>query len=477
MSNVRGRNRRGPGVLGRSAAGVGLVASVVCMTVGVFTAPAFAAGESVSVSPGSSLTDGQVVNVTFTTTGTTESTVFLGITQCGNATSAGTPLATATANDCMGAAGLGTSLRTWGASGAGGLAGPVAAGTYTSPLTLKKTGIGANGAQCIPVADAIIPCRVSVATASFSGSYTGPGYNFVATADISYAGAGTTTTTTAAPTTTTTTVATTTTSSVGTTTTTSGGTTTTAAPTTTTTKAPTTTTTAAPTTTTTKPTTTTTAPTTKTFDCTDIPIPASSLTLSKNRCLKAGETVTASAQAGTFTGGGSAFVVQCNGDPSIPTDGSGCNLGGLGMGTIAGDGSMAATQIVIKTGQVGTNSKAVCPPTQAQADAGVVNCAIGAAPGGDSTKAASAQFTVEGQTVELPVDPSGNPSTPTTQPAGGGDPQVLGTTTIAPAEVTPTGTLPYTGLAGNTWFIVGVAIGLLDIGAVSSSYARRRMVG
>lgn len=470
MSNVRGRNRRGRGVLGRSAAGVGLVVSVVCMTVGVFTTPALAAGESVSVSPNSGITDGQVVSVTFTTTGATDAGVFLGITQCGNATSAGTPLTVATANDCMGAAGLGSSLRTWGSTGAGGFTGPVAAGTYTSPLTMKKTGLGTNGAQCIPLDQAIIPCRVSVATASLSGAYTGPNYNFVATADISYAGAGTTTTSSS-----TTSSSSTSTSSTSSTSSSSTSTTTTAP---TTTSAPTTTTTKAPTTTTTKASTSTTAPvTTKTFDCTTIPIPAASLVLSKNRCLKAGEAVTASAPAGTFTGGGSAFVVQCNGDSAIPTDGSGCNIGGLGVGVIGADGSMAATQVVIKTGQIGTNAKAVCPPTQAQADAGFVNCAIGAAPGGDSTKAASAQFTVEGQTVELPVDPSGNPSTPTTQPAPGGGAQVLGTTTIAPAVVQPTGTLPYTGLAGNTWFIVGLAIGLLDVGAVASSYARRGMVG
>ncbi len=475
MSNVRGRNRRGSGVLGRTAAGVGLVVSVVCMTVGVFTTPAFAAGESVSVSPNTGLTDGQVVSVTFTTTAATDAGVFLGITQCGNATSSGTPLTVATSADCVGAAGLGTSLRTWGSTGAGGFTGPVAAGTYTSSLTMKKTGLGTNNAQCIPLAQATIPCRVSVATASLSGAYTGPNYNFVATADIAYVSAGTTTTTAQA--TTTTAIATTTTTSVGTTTTTSGGTTTTtAAPTTT--KAPTTTTTAPATTTTKAPTTTTTAPvTTKTFDCNTIPLPAASLVLSKNRCLKAGEAVTASAPAGTFTGGGSAFVVQCNGDSAIPTDGSGCNIGGLGVGVIGGDGSMAATQVVIKTGQIGADAKSVCPPTQAQADAGFVNCAIGAAPGGDRTKAASAQFTVEGQTVQLPVDPSGNPTTPTTQPSSGSGAEVLGTTTIAPATVTPTGTLPFTGLGGNTWFIVGVAIGLLDIGAVSSSYARRRMVG
>ena len=48
---------------------------------------------------------------------------------------------------------------------------------------------------------------------------------------------------------------------------------------------------------------------------------------------------------------------------------------------------------------------------------------------------------------------------------------------MAPATVTPTGTLPYTGLGGNTWFIVGMAILLVDAGAVASSYAKRRMVG
>jgi hypothetical protein len=187
--------------------------------------------------------------------------------------------------------------------------------------------------------------------------------------------------------------------------------------------------------------------------------------------------VKVSAPAGAFAGPGSAFVLQCNPDKAIPTDGSGCNVGGLAVGPIADDGSMASTDVVIKTGAVGSDPRSVCPPTQVQADAGVVNCLIAAAPGGDSTKALSAAFTVAGQTVELPVDPSGNPTTPTTTPAGsgGGDVEVLGTTTLAP--VTPAGTLPYTGLGGNTWFIVGMAILLIDIGAVASSVARRRMVG
>jgi hypothetical protein len=495
MSGAQGGRRHRPTGVGRATAAVGLVASVVCLTVGVMTTPAMAAGESVSVSPNTGLTDGQNASVTFTTTGTTEATVFLGITQCGNATSSGTPLTVAAANDCMGAAGLGTTLLTFGASGVGGLAGPVAAGTHTVTLKMKKTGLGTNGAQCIPVAQATIPCRVSISTATFAGAYAGPGYNFVATAAISYDAPATTTTsttsssTTSSSTTTTSTPGSTTTSTPGSTTTSTPGSTTTSTPGSTTTSSSTSTSSTSSTApTTTAPTTTTTAPTLKTFDCTDIPLPASSLVLSTNRCLAAGESVTVSAPAGTFAGSSAgasvpastAFVLQCNPDPSIPTSsGAGCNVGGLKTPTIGADGSLPSTPVVIVTGAIGADPKAVCPPTQAQADAGVVNCVIAASPGVDPAAAASAQFTVQGQTVQLPVDASGNPVTTTTQPAGGGgDPEVLGATTIAPATVTPvSGTLPYTGLGGNTWFIVGMAILLVDFGAVASSYAKRRMVG
>jgi hypothetical protein len=366
------------------------------------------------------------------------------------------------------------------------------------------------------LAQAIIPCRVSAATATVSGAYTGPGYNFVVSGDISYTAPATTTTatstttstsTTSTSTTSTTAPSSTTSTTTGSTSTTTPGssttstttaltsttstttpsstTSTTAAPTTSTTAAPTTSTTAAPTTSTTA------APTTKTFDCNDIPLATSKLVLSKSRCVAPGETVTVSAPAGTFDGApaavtgmtvsaGSAFVVQCNPDPAIPLDGSGCNVtgaGGLGIGAIGDDGSLAPTNVVVASGAVGTDPRSVCPPTQAEANAGVINCVIGASPGGDVTKSLGAPFTVAGQTVVLPVDASGNATPPPTTPAGSGAAEVLGTTQISSAAVTPKGTLPYTGLGGNTWFIAGMAILLIDIGAVASSCAKRRMVG
>jgi hypothetical protein len=351
------------------------------------------------------------------------------------------------------------------------------------------------------LAQAIIPCRVSAATATVSGAYTGPGYNFVVSGDISYTAPATTTTatstTTSTSTSTTSTSTTSTTAPSSTTSTTTGSTSTTTpgSSTTSTTTAPTSTTsttTAAPTSTTSTtaaPTTSTTAaPTTKTFDCNDIPLATSKLVLSKSRCVAPGETVTVSAPAGTFDGApaaatgmtvsaGSAFVVQCNPDPAIPLDGSGCNIGALGVGVIGDDGSLAPTNVVVKGGTAGTDPRSVCPPSQAEANAGVINCVIGASPGGDVTKSLGAPFTVAGQTVVLPVDASGNATPPPTTPAGSGAAEVLGTTQISSAAVTPKGTLPYTGLGGNTWFIAGMAILLIDIGAVASSCAKRRMVG
>ena len=148
------------------------------------------------------------------------------------------------------------------------------------------------------------------------------------------------------------------------------------------------------------------------------------------------------------------------------------------IGAIGADGSIAPTDLVVKTGPVGSDPRSVCPPTQAQADAGVVNCVIAAAPGRRRPPRRSrAQFTVAGQTVTLPVDASGNPTPPPTTPAGSGGADVLGTTQTTATAVTAKGTLPYTGLGGNTWFIVGMAILLIDVGAVASSFAKRRMVG
>ncbi len=241
----------------------------------------------------------------------------------------------------MGAAGLGTTLITYGATGAGGLARSRFCWQPHGHLEDEEDGHRQQQRAVRPAGQATIPWRVSVATATFAGSYTGPGYNFVVNANINYDPPVTTTTTRRHHH-----------DHCG-------------------------------------------------SDHDDDDCAAGDEDLHLRRHPAAGLVTGAveeplprpggdrkvSAPAGAFAGPGSAFVLQCNPDPAIPTDGSGCNVGGLAVGPIGGDGSMASTDVVIKTGAVGSDPRSVCPPTQVQADAGVVNCLIAAAPGGDSTKA------------------------------------------------------------------------------------------
>jgi hypothetical protein len=183
----------------RAAAAGGVVLLATALVGAALTGGAGAAGESVTVTPNSNLADAQSVTVDVTTTSATPASVFIAVTQCGNATSAGVPLSAVGANDCAGAEALGTGLQLLGFP-----SGAVPAGTTSTPLTLIKTNIGANHAQCLPVPPATIPCQVQAATANLSGAYTGPGYNFQAAATIAYVAPVTTTggaTTTAAPTT------------------------------------------------------------------------------------------------------------------------------------------------------------------------------------------------------------------------------------------------------------------------------------
>jgi hypothetical protein len=149
----------------------------------VVAGSAGAAGETVTVTGGNTnLIDGSTVTVNVTTTGATGAGVFVAVTQCGNANTAGVPfVAPPGQNDCEGQDGLGSSLQLLGFP-----AGNLAAGVHSTPLLLKQTGIGSNGATCVPSPPAAIPCTITAATATTGGSYTGPGYNFQAAAVITY---------------------------------------------------------------------------------------------------------------------------------------------------------------------------------------------------------------------------------------------------------------------------------------------------
>jgi hypothetical protein len=421
----------------RAAGAAGAVLLVAAIAAAIVSAPVGAAGETLAVTPNTNLTDGQTVSVTVTTTAATTAGVFIAVTQCGNADSSGAPLAAVTADDCVGAGGLGTSLQLIDFP-----AGNVPAGDHTVSLTMKQTGIGANQAQCIPSPPATLPCVVQAATATVAGAYTGPDYNFATSATIAYTAPVTTTTT---------------------------------APATTSTTAPATTTTTAPA--------TTAPPTTKTFTCTDIPLATSALVVSPNRCLTDGQVVTISAAPGSVvsaadvTAQASAFVLQCNPDATIPADGSGCNVGGLVFAPIGADGSIAPTQVTVKTGQIGTSPLSVCPPSQAQADAGAVTCIIAAASGPADPSPLAAGITFDGESVVLPVDSSGNPTTPPpggSTTAGGGGVTISANTTTQAATLAAR-PLAFTGVTATTWWLVAIAIALVDLGylVISSTWTRK----
>lgn len=190
--------RAGPLV---AVAGVACVAMVTCAGSAGAVATA-----TVSASPSTGLVSGNNVTVTVTTPNDTPSNVFVAVTQCGNATSTGAPLASLATDgsDCVGAAGIGSTLMLIGAGGAMSPAGPVTAGTYHVTLKLQETSIGTANTECIAVPPATIPCTIVAATANLAGPYTDTGA-FQGQTTITYANNVSTTTTTTGSSTTSTT--------------------------------------------------------------------------------------------------------------------------------------------------------------------------------------------------------------------------------------------------------------------------------
>jgi hypothetical protein len=177
------------------AAAAGVVAIAAGWAIDL-AGPAYAASSSISVSPNSGLVTGGSVKVTVTVAQATPSGVLIGVTQCGNATSAGAPLSSIDSSDCVGASGFGSTLTVIGAKGGGDLTTPVPAGTYTATLKLVETGIGSASTKCIASPPATLPCQIEASTGSLTGAqYTGPG-SFTVTAPITYANNGSSATTT-----------------------------------------------------------------------------------------------------------------------------------------------------------------------------------------------------------------------------------------------------------------------------------------
>jgi hypothetical protein len=416
----------------RVAAALGVGAATLAFF-GLVAAPGAHAAGTVTVSPNANVTPSSKVMVS--ATGLGPGGTFSGLvalTQCGNASSTMVPLTSIGASDCDGQNQFPLGFI---------LLQPVTSGSLASTsFTIRESGIGDNNDSCIPVTSpSQLPCSIVVADVATQG----------ATVEVS----GTYTLLAA------------TTTTGGTTTTTTGGTTTTTTGSTTTTHSTTSTTGAQ-----------------KTFTCDTIPLATSKLTVTPNRCLTNGQMVTVSAPAASFSASAvstqaTAFVLECNPDPSIPGLGGGCNIGGLQTPTINPDGSISL-QMTVATGTVGSS---VCPPTSAQVAsfvssngaAGAVTCIIAAAPGPSQAGALAAPITFDGETATLPTSfvpttpsPPGGSSGGSAGPPGGHAGAASATATTSP----PAGTLAFTG--ARLWWLLLLGAALLDLGYLTWSAVR-----
>ena len=125
----------------------GLLAGTVALAGPASAAP------SVTVTPSESLNDGQQVTVS----GSDLPSGQLAVTQCGNADASGNPLpgSEPTGDDCNGIGQLGS-------GGVVLVEGP----NFTTPYTVRTSGIGDQGRTCISAAEANFPCVIVVATTS-----------------------------------------------------------------------------------------------------------------------------------------------------------------------------------------------------------------------------------------------------------------------------------------------------------------------
>ncbi len=171
----------------RRATALGALLAMLASLAVVTALPASAAERVVTVSPNTNLVSGDSVTVSVTPDGSL-SGAFLGVTQCGNATASGTPLASLPTDGsaCItDPSTLGTTLAVTGNAGPNNPVGQsyTAGVTYNVPLVLQRTGLGTANAQCI--SGGIIPCTVAVSPATLAGAYTGP-ETFQASATIEY---------------------------------------------------------------------------------------------------------------------------------------------------------------------------------------------------------------------------------------------------------------------------------------------------
>lgn len=131
----------------------------------LFAGPA-ALAQEVSVDPASGLSDGDTVTVTATGLEAIDGQQ-AAVTQCGNADSGGNPIPASAAQDqasfaanCFGAEAIGSPHL---------VLTSVSDGSLTADYPVATSGIGANGATCIPTADAELPCQIVVADVATQG--------------------------------------------------------------------------------------------------------------------------------------------------------------------------------------------------------------------------------------------------------------------------------------------------------------------
>jgi hypothetical protein len=216
---------------------------------------------------------------------------------------------------------------------------------------------------------------------------------------------------------------------------------------------------------------------------------APSVSASPSTGLNNGDHVTVTISG--FPASDSLAALECNPDPSIPQDGSGCNIGGIKFFTANANGGGSAT-VTVKTGQIGSSAKSMCPPTAAQKAAGVTHCIIAVSePSTSSTVRATADIIFASEASGPSPTPSAS-THPTQSPAGSGSSGSSGSssgssssgsssssgntsdTQVKGAKHTKTSqNLPFTGPSTSVLVMVAIGIALADVGYLMVSATRR----
>jgi hypothetical protein len=103
-----------------------------------------------------------------------------------------------------------------------------------------------------------------------------------------------------------------------------------------------------------------------------------SMTLTHAANLAGGKNTSVGATPGTFVPGEDVAITECNPDPSLMAEGEGaaCDLSDQTTVAAGPDGSVAPTPFTVRTGPIGTDPAATCPPTPSQVEAGGGQCYI-----------------------------------------------------------------------------------------------------